>query len=319
MTTAAWDRAARLGAALTPPGPSVTPREAAIVVESLRENATRAHALVAEASGLSVGEATEVCVVDRPTWIAHNATTVERLFVTSPTSLLARVGNAWSAFQYGVALAVVAPRVLGQYDPFAEPPTLLLVAPNVLEFSVRLGIDTDAFGMWVCCHELTHQAQFSHAPWLADHLRTLIVRIVAAESAPLGGWRPGAPPPRTVADLVLGHDGRRALEEAAAIMTLLEGHADVMMDRTGAVPDVQRIRTVIDSTGTPTGVEAFVRAVTGIDLKQAQYRQGAAFCRHVIGRGGLPLLHRAFDAPDMMPTADEIRRPDRWIDRTEVR
>ena len=47
----------------------------------------------------------------------------------------------------------------------------------------------------------------------------------------------------------------------------------------------------------------------------AQYRDGAAFVRHVIGRVGWGGFNAVWSGPDTLPQAAEIAEPDRWIAR----
>ncbi len=312
-----WTLAARLGAALVPAGPQVGAPVARDIVADLHRCAAAAVPVMVAATELVDADPGVVRVVDRTTWIHHNVDLAARLLGTPESpSLWGRVTGVSAGAQLGLALPLVAPRVLGQYDPFAETPTLLLVAPNVAQIAESLGVDRHAFSMWVCVHEVTHRLQFGQAPWLVDHLRELLRRIVGAESAPLAGWRPGLALPRTLAEVILGKDGKTAFDEVTAVMSLLEGHADVMMDRTDAVPGVAEIRARFQARRRSGGFDAVVRALTGLDVKQAQYREGAAFCHRVIERVGVPGLNRAFAGPAWLPTRAEIVDPDLWVART---
>ena len=313
----AWSVAARLGEALVPAGPVLPAGDAEAIVADLRAGADAADHLVAEVTHLDGGLPVRVLVVDRPTWIGYNVDLASGLMGTTDTpSLVDQVTGAVAGVQLGIGLHLVAQRVLGQFDPFSDVPTLLLVAPNAAQVADSLGVDGHAFRMWVCLHEVTHRYQFGHAPWLADHLRSLIRRIVGAESAPLSGWRPGKPLPRTLVDLVLGPDGREAFDEAGAVMALMEGHADFMMDRTDAVPGVAAIRAKFQARREAGGLDAVIRAVTGLDAKHAQYRDGAAFCRRVVSAVGVAGLNRAFESAALLPTRSEIADPDLWVART---
>ena len=88
-------------------------------------------------------------------------------------------------------------------------------------------------------------------------------------------------------------------------MSLLEGHADVVMDGVGPEVIPQRRRDPARSSPSAAqgqGFDKIIRKLLGLDAKMRQYRDGAAFCRRVIdaGRDGRaqPGLDLAGDAAD---------------------
>jgi coenzyme F420 biosynthesis associated uncharacterized protein len=248
----------------------------------------------------------------------------------------------------GGVLALLAGRVLGQFDPFSRPPRtgaapareasgapgrLLLVAPNVYRLERELRLDGPDFRLWVALHEQTHALQFAAAPWLEGHLRERMGELLAGLADDDG------PPlvPRTrsavggavrVARREAGPGGLQALlppqtqdliDEVGAVMALLEGHADVAMDAVGrsVVPSVRRIRARFDQRRADTrGVATVVlRRLLGLDVKLEQYRDGARFVRRVrrsVGRDGLNAVWRG---PGNLPTPQEIREPRDWVRR----
>jgi coenzyme F420 biosynthesis associated uncharacterized protein len=261
------------------------------------------------------------------------------------TSPGARLGGA---LEVGAMLALLAPRVLGQFDPYAQlatapdgPGRLLLVAPNVLHTERTLGVDPRDFRLWVCLHEQTHALQFAAAPWLAAHLRDQVGGLltdvtgtaVGLSKAPL--HEKIATAGRTIAGVVAGvfQPGKAALFERlltpeqkdrlaglTAVMALLEGHADVMMDAVGprVVPSVRQIRRSFerrrDGEGAP-GLDVVLRRLLGMDAKLAQYRDGAAFVRAVESAVGRDGLNAVWASPDTLPTAREIADAPAWVRR----
>src|SRR5665647_3399981 len=78
-------------------------------------------------------------------------------------------------------LALLATRVLGQFDPYTPGPAggrLLLVAPNVLRTERGMRVVPGDFRLWVCAHEQTHALQFAAAPWLAGHIRSEVAGLL---------------------------------------------------------------------------------------------------------------------------------------------
>ena len=64
-------------------------------------------------------------------------------------------------------------------------------------------------------------------------------------------------------------------------MSLLEGHADVVMDRVGpeVIPTVAAIRDKFTVRRQGQGFDKVIRKLLGLDAKMRQYRDGAVFCQ----------------------------------------
>jgi coenzyme F420 biosynthesis associated uncharacterized protein len=312
-----WTLAERLGARLVDPGPELSDAERTEVVAGLRVAAERADEIVATTTGLHAPPGAPPLVVDRPTWLRWNVRLAAWLFepyVTEKPTIAERLAGEATAVQVGSVLAWVSGRVLGQYDPYAEVPRLLLVAPTIAAVERSMGVDKDAFRLWVCIHEVTHRYQFGQAPWLPEHLRTLIAEVVDAETPNLFGMLRGGRS-LSLAEMALGPEGRKALERVTAVMSLVEGYADVMMDRTDAVPGVASLRERFQGRRNAPGLDAVMRGLMGLDVKHAQYTDGAAFCRAVIDRVGVEGLNRTYERVENLPTSAEIADPAAWVIR----
>jgi putative hydrolase/uncharacterized protein, coenzyme F420 biosynthesis associated len=312
-----WAAAIRTGATLVPPGPQVEPGQIAAVVDELRRAADRAIELVAEVSELDGPASSQTLVVDRAGWLAAASASADRMLVragvlSEPASLVQRVRARALGGQAGAVLAVVATRILGQFDPFAEPSRLLLVAPNVVALERRLGVLPRDFRLWVCLHEQTHSFQFGAAPWLREHLTALIAEVIDDDSDAAD-----AKPARGLGGLLGSGEQRAAFDRATAVMSLMEGHADVMMDRVpvSAVPTLASIRAVFEQHRDQGGFSGLVARMFGLNLKRDQYRDGASFCQAVITAAGVPTLNRAFESEDSLPSLAEIHDPQLWLRR----
>ena len=344
-----WQVAVRRAGSLTPPGPRGSRAELRALIKVLRGAAIEAPGHVGEITGLRAAarQAAEipVYVVDRPRWAQANVEMFAHLTDgILPTSRLP--GSARMAGEeMGLMLAVLAPKVLGQFDPFTPtggaPGRLVLVAPNVLKVERELDLDAMDFRLWVCLHEQTHAVQFAAAPWLADHLSARMRALIEGISATEEGSERLARAVRAVADTLASvfssprdlpsHDvggplveaflteaERAAMGEVVAVMSLLEGHADVVMDAVGPalLPSVRRIRASFekrrDGTSTP---DILLRRLLGMDAKVAQYRNGAAFVRTVVSKVGHDGLNAVWTAPEKLPTAAEIADPEAWVRR----
>ena len=192
------------------------------------------------------------------------------------------------------------------------------MAPNIVTVERELKVHPIDFRLWVCLHEETHRFQFGQAPWLREHLVSLLGQLLADDS-PLPQWRVGARP-SSVGDFFTSPEQRAVFDRVTAVMSLMEGHADVMMDRVGTavIPTLPAIRRAFESRRDRQGWPAVVGKVLGLDLKRAQYRDGARFCRAVISRVGVDGLNRTFEGPDLMPTLAELHAPQEWLDRVRL-
>jgi coenzyme F420 biosynthesis associated uncharacterized protein len=309
------------------------------LVAGLRDAAATAPEHVGRITGLVTeaerAAANPVLVVDRAGWSRANAA----LMAHASDGILppaGRIGAALAGEETGALLAYLSTKVLGQLDPFTPGgPRLLLVAPNVLTIERELDLDARDFRRWVALHEQTHAVQFAAAPWLADHLlgalgsavapaatdtdrdvRALVPTLVKAvrsrgetESIEIAG---------PLVDSFLTPTERERLTEIVALMSLLEGHADVVMDAVGPtlLPSVKRIRSSFDRRRDGRGpVDVLLRSLLGMRAKVAQYRNGAVFVRTVVRRVGHAGLNAAWTGPEMLPTSDELLDPGAWISR----
>ena len=229
----------------------------------------------------------------------------------------------------------------GGWRPSSSP-HLLLVAPNVLAMRRQLDLDMLDLPAWVCLHETTHAVQLMAAPWLgsylADSMRTVIGAVVEAVYGGAGSGERGPGPRRGSMVRIAARAGRgRVLEgltnlrersevaSLAAALTFLEGHAEVVLDdvRPNRMPSVHRLRAVLSRSravdggiGPGPGLGALLlHRLMGLEAKEAQYADGAAFVRSVVARIGHEGLNVVWTDPALLPTPAEIAHPDVWVRR----
>jgi coenzyme F420 biosynthesis associated uncharacterized protein len=212
----------------------------------------------------------------------------------------------------------------------------LLVYPNVIAVERQLRVLPADFRLWVCLHEVTHRVQFRANPWLADHMsRALAIltedagddvsQVVARLAALARNKREGAerePNSGGVLGLlraVQSEPQRDALDRLLVLGTLLEGHADHVMDAVGpaVVPSVATIRRRFDERRKrkQPPVQRMMRALLGFDAKLSQYTRGKAFVDHVVGRVGMARFNAVWSSAESLPLPTEIDEPQQWIDR----
>ncbi len=342
-----WEMAARTASVVGRPGPQIGAGEAAQVVGELRIAASAAAPHVAQVTLLdaAVPARDGVLVVDRPGWARANTVAfrgllepvVAQAFADRgrlPAMGIGPVGSRVTGAEVGSLLGFLASRVLGQFDPFAPAPgRLLLVAPNVVHTERELGVEPRDFRLWVCLHEETHRVQFTANPWLADHLmgliRALVADLIAEPSqvvdrftAALRGLpdliRTGGGGGAVLLEAIQTPQQRDRLAEITAVMSLLEGHADVVMDAVGpaVVPSVDAIRTRFTRRRAGRGgVDRVLRRLLGLDAKMRQYADGARFVRQVHEAVGVAGFNQVWASPQALPRPAEIADPSAWVAR----
>jgi coenzyme F420 biosynthesis associated uncharacterized protein len=339
-----WGAAVRSGKRFAATGPKVTAAEAHAAVEDLRHFSTDAELIVRDTTHLGAGLPVGVAqVVDRPHWIEATVEGMavladplarrlaERLTAKQPEKAahaLSRSSGVAGA-QLGAVLGFLSGRVLGQYDPLAgsepdgRPGRLLLVAPNIIKVEREISAARRDFRMWVCLHESTHRLQFTAVPWLRAHFQGLAAQfaevsdvdageLLRRASRALGGngsW----------IERVQSPEQRAVFDQLMALMTLLEGHADHVMDAVGpsVVPTVAGIREKFSERRRAGRgpIDRLLRSLLGMDMKLSQYVKGAHFVGTVVDRVGMDAFNVVWSSPETLPTRDEIADPDAWLRR----
>ncbi|GAA3363711.1 zinc-dependent metalloprotease [Saccharopolyspora gregorii] len=344
-----WDLAAATAGRLMRSGPDVPREDAVHAVRSLRRAGVAAETHVRELTGLGLDlPVLEGDVVDRREWVRAAAQGLSELTgialrsrgTGSGDDPLGGLGARGAGVQAGLVLSYLGTKVLGQYDPFlpsergTRPGRLLLVAPNIVAAQRALDVPADDFTMWVCLHESTHRLQFNAVPWLRDHFADSLGMLLSdLDSSPgelLGrlpaivrGVRAGpdarsSPGVLGVVELLQGPRQRAALDRILALSTLLEGHADHVMDAVGpsVVPSVATIRRRFTERRQGGGVlDRLLRSLLGVDAKMRQYAQGAAFTRYVVDRVGMDGFNAVWTSPEHLPTRAETTDPASWLRR----
>ena len=334
--TVDWGFAATVGQRLARPGPPSTDYTRRQVVDNLASAAKAAEPPVRDVTGLQTdGVVPEARIVDRSGWIRAAAESMRAMTggTDKPRGVISgRVTGA----QTGALLAFVSSGILGQYDPFNDGGTLLLVYPNVIAVERQLRVEPSDFRLWVCLHEVTHRVQFTANPWLSGYMSQALgvltqesgedVARVMGRLADFARSRGDSSSDDPHSQGILGllravqsEPQREALDQMLVLGTLLEGHADHVMDAVGpvVVPSVTAIRSRFDERRhrKQPPLQRLLRALLGIDAKLSQYTRGKAFVDHVVGRVGMERFNTVWTGPDTLPRPIEIEFPQRWIDR----
>lgn len=303
-----------------------------------------AEKIVKKETGLKPAGSAVCKVVDRKGWVEANLTSFRRLLSLAQDrftdSLIFRKAlnpatSVAAGIELGLMLSWMSTKVLGQYDiavgATGEGDSVYFVAENILSVEKEYNFDKEQFRLWIAIHELTHRAQFKGVGWMSDYFESLIKRSVdLAAFTPkdlIAGMR------RSISEISAGNnplaehglvglfvsgEQMNTLKQAQALMSILEGHADVVMDRaaTEAVKDADLFSKTLHARRQASGhINKFVRQATGMEAKAAQYKQGEQFIYHIESAIGKKVMDKIWSSSEMLPNMDEISHPDLWVER----
>ncbi|HEX5309564.1 MAG TPA: zinc-dependent metalloprotease [Solirubrobacteraceae bacterium] len=286
--------------------------------------------------------------IDRPRWIEANIATMRPLL----DPLTRRVGKGSGPLapalrsttqlllgvQVGAVTGMLSQRVLGQYDiallDAEQPPRLLLLAPNIAQAARNLQLDREQFTSWVAIHEVTHAVQFSGAPWLRGYLGGMLrelldgmqvgVRVSGLPSLPSAGDLRTLVERLRAGELLrvgLGEERWALVERMQATMSLIEGHAEHVMDAVGAevLPTLERMRTAMTRRRSGRAWPwRILERLLGLEMKMRQYEVGRSFCDEVVKAGGPERLAHVWSSSWSLPSTAELSEPQLWLERTNV-
>jgi coenzyme F420 biosynthesis associated uncharacterized protein len=336
-----WRTASAIGSRLAGGGPQLSAIQRARMEEDFAELVPEAESLVVDFTRLHPdGFRARPWVMQRNEWIDANLRGFQRVLEPLAKRVLSRGGAGATAgirrkglgLQVGLLMGYVARKVLGQYDLFLPPDDdglLYFVGPNVAGIERRFRFQRRDFRMWLCLHEVCHRVQFGSVPWLRGHLtghiddylsaveldpkRLLEALKHAVEELRTKGGRSS----QELIFLLMTPEQRAVLERVQALMSLLEGHANFVMDRVGAgrVKSADRMRRSLQERRKSTGLEKTFQRVIGFESKIRQYDVGERFVAKVVDSAGMDSFNLVWADPANLPAMDEVLNPERWLAR----
>jgi coenzyme F420 biosynthesis associated uncharacterized protein len=352
----AWDLAERVAIRVAGREPLEDSYLYATLQPDFEELTAQAEALVEAETGFkSLAGPARAQLTDRAGWVRAKIASFQRLLrpVTErlgaaldqdrslgpiPLTLpVAQVGRTLSGTQVGLLLGWMSTRVLGQYDQLIieeenpeDQDMVYYVGPNILALEKRFAFPPREFRLWLALHEVTHRMQFTGIPWMRGYFLGLIEstlsgvdpdprRFLEALRRAVDQVRHGQNPldDGGLLTLLAGPEQYEAIQHVSGLMSLLEGHGDVTMDRAGAdrIPSAERFSRVLRQRRQQKGPFKVLSSLVGLDAKLRQYEQGERFIEAVERAGGPELFAKVWTGPEWLPSMVEIRQPERWIDR----
>ena len=347
-----WQLARRVGVRAAGREPFAESYLAHSLQADFDEATAEAEELVAQTTGLrSASGPARARVTDRAGWVNANVGSFQRLLRPLTEKLEGRTGRITGAVasrvagaEVGVLLGWMSARVLGQYDMLVvddpdEAPddqdVVYYVGSNVLALEKRFAFPPKEFRLWLALHEVTHRAQFTGVPWLREHYLGLVrqtmdtmdpdpKQLLDAVGRLLEELRKGkdALADGGLATIFANPQQRAVLDKVGGLMSLLEGHGDITMDRAGAgrVPSAERFARVLRErrANVNPGTKLLQRLI-GLEAKINQYAQGEHFIEEVERLGGGPAaLEPVWRGASWLPTLAEIREPEEWLSRVRL-
>jgi coenzyme F420 biosynthesis associated uncharacterized protein len=312
------------------------------------EVTAEAEGLVGEVTGLHPPSRASGMVLDRVGWVDANVASMQRMlrpFTDRVAERVARspvapIGRRVAGAEMGALLGYLAQRVLGQYDLLVpEDPgdtgavpvdAVYYVGPNVLGLEKRFAFRPRDFRLWIALHELTHRAQFTGVPWLRGYFLSLVERslgmvdpdprrLVQALTRAAEELRRGRNPldEGGLVGLLATPEQRGLLSQVQALMSLLEGHGNVVMNYLGRrhVAGQERMARVLQARREARGLAAQMQKLLGLEMKMRQYEVGEAFVEAVEREAGLRAIDAAWRSPETLPTMEELSDPRQWLAR----
>lgn len=299
-----WKLAANAAKTLMPAGPKIVKKDAARIIEELRIAAGEGLVEAEKISKLTSTAPSQTLVVDRAGWakaVSQNFAAMLPEQANVPTMVPAVAGA-----ELGAVLSVLGTRVLGQFDPFVGP-RLLLNAPTITQIRGELNLNARDFYLWIATHEQTHRLQFEHAPWIPEVMKSILAEAF--------GTLENEGSMNQLGERLKSM--KSEVSELTSIMSVLEGHAMVVMNDVTSIGSIKTIRRRFEARGENRSVLAtLLGKLLGLDAKALQYKRGAKFVRHVVDEIGYEGFNQVFSSRELFPSAEELDHPERWLART---
>jgi putative hydrolase len=351
-----WEIARQMARWLAAEGQTATANPDPLDRIRLEELARVAHLHVREVSGLDPApEAAgpSVDAISRPDWANRTLDdlhdVLERLATSigaapvedGPDELLGNLGQVLApvmmGFTVGSMVGHLARRALAQYDlPIPRPGrSLMVVSEAVGQFASDWSLPGDDVRMWICVHELTHQAVFA-VPGVRERFDQLLLEYAGGfrpDPSALEGQMAGIDPtdpstfqavfgdPETLLGAVRTPEQEHTLARLSALVAAVTGFVDHVLDTLGGrligsygpITEALRRRRVESAEG-----DRFVERLLGLEMDQAQYDRGERFAQGIVERAGTDGLARLWADPSNLPTPAEVDAPGLWLARIDL-
>jgi len=254
--------------------------------------------------------------------------------------LMKMVGPVMTGMMAGSMVGNLARRSLGQYSlPIPRDGAELMVVPaNMDELADEWSLDPSDLRLWVCLSELTHHAVLS-LPHVSRRIGRLLSEYAQSfETDPgvlerrlgeldlanpdsLSSFQSMMGDPEVILGAVQSPSQRALLPQITALVTVVAGYVDWVMDNVGRglIGSHQRLSEALRRRRVTTdSADRFIEKMLGLELAQDQYDRGAAFAHGVVERAGAEGLARLWHSDRELPTPAEVDAPGLWLARIDL-
>ncbi|MFN2489826.1 MAG: zinc-dependent metalloprotease [Actinomycetota bacterium] len=251
---------------------------------------------------------------------------------------LGQIGPLLMGMQTGTLVGHLAKDALARYDlpiPREDEGKLFLVVPNVATVAGEYGLEIEGLTRWLALHEVARHLVMTSVPWVQRYFKSLLLEVVDAieidvsdlerrfvelQSMGVEALQEGVGADN-VLPIVATERHRRALDRLRSFLALFEGFA--MHAANAVASEIVESRAKIDEGmarrgASPSDGEAMLSSILGISVDRALETSGATFCAALVKLKGPAALNHVWEAPDNLPTSEEIKDPFAWMERQDV-
>lgn len=248
------------------------------------------------------------------------------------SEMLANAGSMMFAMQLGQMLGALAGEVVSSTDigfPLAENRAAML-PHNVEEFGGDLGIAQQEVVIYLAVREVAHARLFNATPWLRQYVIDLItafsqeihidVERIEGLTAHIDPTDPSAVQDALGSGIFMPEQTPRqkeTLQRLETILALIEGWVDVVtVHATTNLPTAASLaETIRRRRGSGGPAEHAFGAFVGLELRPRRMREAADFWRYVEQRRGLEDRDSLWEAPELLPTNEDLDDPEGYESR----
>ena len=250
-------------------------------------------------------------------------------------AVMGQIAPLLMGIQIGSLVGHLAREQFGRYDlpiPRDDDGKLFVVAPNAAKVAGDYALPPGDVVRWIALQEVARGLITKNVTWVNPYLRSALHELVDSieldtaalerrlmelqgqtlESLQEGlGLEGGLP-------IVPSERHTRALRRMQAMVALFEGYANEACRQVGSevIQEQDRVdEAMARRAASPSEGESMLASLLGLSFDRALEQSGQTFCAAVVSLRGLPALNRVWEAPDNLPTFDEIKDPFAWMER----
>lgn len=250
-------------------------------------------------------------------------------------AVMTQIAPLLLGIQSGTLVGHLAQESLGRYDPLIsrnDDGRLFYVATNVEKAAEEYSLDADGLRKWLALEDVARHLVLSGVPWVEKYFRSLFLELLDSIEIDTGELQTrlgelqmgGAEALESgvgidqVLPIVPTERHERALARLRAFVAVIEGYAKHISTVVGTevVGDFQKIDEGVTRHQAATSPgKTMLSGILGVSFDRPLEAAGSTFCAAAAQLKGIRSLNRVWDAPDNLPTLEEIRDPFAWMER----